>query len=55
VETKGKTLEEVDALFDGHMHSNAPDPEMVRRGKVTIDVQAVEMELNEEVMAFKTE
>ncbi len=33
VETKGKTLEEIDAIFEGEKHSNVPDVELVRTGK----------------------
>lgn len=33
VETKGKTLEEVDELLDGVKHSDAPDLEDVYKGK----------------------
>jgi len=36
VETSGKTLEEIDAVLDGTKHSEAPDLEDVRRGKVDI-------------------
>ncbi|KAI1130617.1 putative hexose carrier protein [Nemania abortiva] len=32
VETKGKTLEEIDAIFEGHKHSAVPDVEDVYRG-----------------------
>ena len=45
VETKGKTLEEIDALFEGHKHSDAPDVEAVRQGKEKIDVDGFEKEL----------
>ena len=46
VETKGKTLEEVDAIFDeGMQGSNIPDVEEVRRGKKTINVLEVEKQL----------
>ena len=38
VETKGLTLEEVDAIFDGAKHSSVPDVEAVRLGKEHIDV-----------------
>jgi len=38
VETKGKTLEEIDVLFDGEKHSLVPDVEAVVRGKVDVDV-----------------
>ncbi|ORX34853.1 putative hexose carrier protein [Kockovaella imperatae] len=34
VETKGKTLEEVDAIFDGIRHSNMPELEDLTTGKV---------------------
>lgn len=33
VETKGKTLEEIDALFDGEKHSSVPDVELVLKSK----------------------
>jgi hypothetical protein len=45
VETKGKTLEEVDDLFGGK-HTSVPDVELVREGKVAIDVDAAESEIN---------
>ena len=44
VETKGKTLEEIDAIFEGEKHSDVPDVEAVRLGKAQIDVGAVERE-----------
>lgn len=34
VEVKGKTLEEIDVLFDGVKHSDVPDIEMVLSGLV---------------------
>ncbi|KAH8881707.1 putative hexose carrier protein [Thozetella sp. PMI_491] len=37
VETKGKTLEEIDALFEGEKHSQVPDVEQVRVGNATLD------------------
>lgn len=55
VETKGKTLEEIDAIFEGHKHSDVPDVEAVRRGKEVLDVPVVEKELEAEVVAMKTE
>lgn len=55
VETKGKTLEEVDALFEGEKHSDVPDVEMVRRGKEIINVEAIERELDSEVGQHKYE
>jgi len=42
VETKGRTLEEIDALFEGEKHSSVPDVEMVRTGKAEVDVNALE-------------
>ena len=42
VETKGLTLEEVDAIFDGAKHSSVPDVEAVRLGKEQIDVNAMD-------------
>jgi hypothetical protein len=48
VETKGKTLEEIDAIFEGEKHSNVPDVEAVRRGIVTVDVETIEAELKGE-------
>ncbi len=38
VETKGKTLEELDAKFDGVKHSDAPDLEDVIKGKVDVSM-----------------
>lgn len=46
METKGKTLEEIDALFEGEKHSDVPDVEAVRTGKAKIDVVAFEQELD---------
>lgn len=45
VETKGKTLEEIDAIFEGQKHSDVPDVEKVRKGEASIDVKAVESQL----------
>lgn len=42
METKGKTLEEIDALFEGEKHSTVPDVEEVRKGHAHIDVGALE-------------
>ncbi|KAH7054637.1 MFS sugar transporter-like protein [Macrophomina phaseolina] len=38
VETNGKTLEEIDAIFDGHKHSDVPDVEQVLHGEVAANV-----------------
>lgn len=43
VETKGRTLEEIDAIFEGQKHSAVPDVEEVRKGEKTIDPETVEM------------
>ncbi|KAJ9659846.1 hypothetical protein H2198_002915 [Neophaeococcomyces mojaviensis] len=53
VETKGKTLEEVDAIFEGHKHSNVPDVEEVRKGKAHIDIKEVEKQLDTVVESSK--
>lgn len=45
VETKGKTLEEIDALFEGEKHSDVPDVEQVRTGQATLNVGAIEKQL----------
>lgn len=39
VETKGRTLEEIDEVLDGVKHSDAPDLDAVARGKVDIIVE----------------
>lgn len=49
VETKGKTLEEVDALFEGEKHSQVPDVETVRKGEASVDVSQLEHELQAEI------
>lgn len=53
METKGKTLEEIDALFEGEKHSSVPDVEMIRKGKEQIDVGEVEQQLKSEVVKFE--
>ena len=50
METKGKTLEEIDAIFEGEKHSSIPDVEAVRKDEATIDAQEVEHALNKEQM-----
>ncbi|KAJ5194512.1 uncharacterized protein N7498_007950 [Penicillium cinerascens] len=49
VETKGKTLEEIDALFEGEKHSTVPDVEKIEKGQKQIDVVAIAEELNAEL------
>ena len=46
IETKGKTLEEIDEIFDGQKHSNVPDVAAVRAGVATVDVEGIERELH---------
>lgn len=48
VETKGRTLEEIDAIFEGAMHSDVPDLELIYRGKEKVPSGVVE-----EVKALK--
>jgi hypothetical protein len=45
VETKGKTIEEMDELFEGEKHSSVPDVELVRQGKEHIAVGKVEQQI----------
>lgn len=45
VETKGKTLEEIDALFEGEKHSDVADLEMIYQGKETVNVENVAAEV----------
>lgn len=45
VETKGKTLEEIDALFDGEVHSTVTDIEKVRKGETQLDLKNIENEI----------
>ncbi|OAA51247.1 General substrate transporter [Beauveria brongniartii RCEF 3172] len=49
VETKGKTLEEIDALFDGGVHSTVQNVEHVRQGREILDFEKIETDLQEEV------
>lgn len=53
METKGKTLEEIDAIFEGEKHSNVPDVEMVRRGEAHIDVGSIKKQIEAEVVQAK--
>ena len=55
METKGKTVEEIDAIFDGEKHSSVPNVEMVRRGKDHIDVKAIEGQIQQDVATVKLE
>ncbi|EFY99405.1 Major facilitator superfamily domain, general substrate transporter [Metarhizium robertsii ARSEF 23] len=45
VETKGKTLEEIDAIFERERHSSAPDVEDVRKRRITVDEVQMEKQL----------
>lgn len=55
VETKGKTLEEIDAIFEGEKHSDVPDVEDVRRGIEKVDAGVVEKEIEREVGNVESE
>ncbi|KAM3554467.1 hypothetical protein MY1884_006123 [Beauveria asiatica] len=48
VETKGKTLEEIDALFDGGVHSTVQNVEHVRQGREILDLGKIKTDLQEE-------
>jgi hypothetical protein len=52
---KGRSLEEIDAIFDGEKHSYVPDVEAVRTGKETLDVGLIERELEKDEIAMKME
>ncbi|KAI8957001.1 putative hexose carrier protein [Daldinia sp. FL1419] len=43
VETKGKTLEEIDAIFEGEKHSSVPDVEMIRSGEAHLDTDTIDL------------
>jgi hypothetical protein len=45
VETKGLTLEKIDAIFEGEKHSDVPDVETVRKGEATVDAVELEREV----------
>ena len=45
METKGKTLEEIDAIFEGEKRSCVPDVGLVQSGQKQIDVDALEHEI----------
>jgi len=49
IETKGKTLEEIDVIFEGEKHSSVPDVEEVRLGKAEIDVGAINVQVEEKM------
>jgi hypothetical protein len=53
VETKGRTLEEIDAIFEGQKHSAVPDVETVRKGEAKINL--VELERQADVTAMLSE
>jgi hypothetical protein len=42
VETKGRTLEEIDGIFEGAMHSDVPDLELIYRGQEKVPREVVE-------------
>ncbi|RFU26952.1 hypothetical protein B7463_g9392, partial [Scytalidium lignicola] len=53
VETKGKTLEEIDAIFEGEKHSDVPDIDLVLKGKAQVNIEAIEMEGDLEASKLK--
>ncbi|ORY71516.1 putative hexose carrier protein [Pseudomassariella vexata] len=53
VETKGKTLEEMDAIFEGEKHSSMPDVEQVIKGEEVIDVGKVVQQIHTDVAVVK--
>ncbi|KAK6073296.1 hypothetical protein SCUP515_06908 [Seiridium cupressi] len=53
IETKNKTLEEIDAIFEGEKHSSVPDVEHVRQGVERIDVGKVEQQIRTDIEAVK--
>jgi hypothetical protein len=48
VETKGLTLEEIDAIFDHQKHSDVPNIEQMIEGKAHVDVGVLERQLARE-------
>ena len=42
VETKGRTMEEIDEVFDGEKHSTVPNLKEVESGKVEVEIQVLE-------------
>lgn len=42
VETRGKTLEEIDAIFDGHKHTEVPDVEQILHGTANVPGSVIE-------------
>ena len=48
-------MEEIDAIFEGHKHSNVPDVELVRTGQEKLDVPAMEQQIEDQVVQMKGE
>ena len=48
-------MEEIDAIFEGHKHSNVPDVELVRTGQEKLDVPVLEQQIEDEVVQMKGE
>jgi hypothetical protein len=42
VETKGKTLEEIDVIFEGEKHSDVPNLEAIYRGKASLSEEVAQ-------------
>ena len=50
----GKSLEQIDEIFEGTKHSDAPNLQRVMDGKETVDVMAIEKSLHQaDVMEVK--
>lgn len=45
VETKGKSLEEIDEVLEGTKHSDVPDLELIYKGEEKVAVEEVKREL----------
>lgn len=54
VETKGRSLEEIDAIFEGQKHSTVPDVEAVRKGEATVNLEELEMDIKGGVATGET-
>lgn len=53
METKGRTLEEIDAIFEGQKHSAVPDVETVRKGEATIDLVELERQADQTALVLE--
>ena len=51
MEVKGKTLEEIDALFEGEHHSSVPDIEILLRGKNDLNIEFVGVQVDSDLQS----